>query len=139
MIPGKGDIKVVCKSFKDEGKVAAPNIEFGVKSTFSKCSSLGAPCKTEGGKKETITTETLAGTLGYLNKGSKIVGADLASESAPGSGYVAQFECEGVAKVRVHGSVIGVVTGDINTFSKESTTTFSVGPYLAKSPLATRR
>jgi hypothetical protein len=132
VIPGKGDIKVECQSFKDEGKVAAPNIEFGVKSTFSKCKSLGAPCKTAGGKKETITTETLAGTLGYLNKAGKVVGADLASESAPGSGYVAQFECEGVAKVRVHGSVIGTVTGDINSINKESTTTFAVGPYLGE-------
>ena len=132
VIPGKGDIKVECQSFKDEGKVAAPNIEFGVKSTFSKCKSLGAPCKTEGGKKETITTETLAGTLGYLSKSGKVVGADLASEKTPGSGYVAQFECEGVAKVRVHGSVIGTVTGDINTFNKESTTTFSVGTYLGE-------
>ena len=132
VIPGKGDIKVECASFKDEGKVAAPNIEFGVKTTFSKCKSLGAPCKTEGGKKETITTETLAGTLGYLNKEGKVVGADLANEAAPGSGYLAQFECEGVAKVRVHGSVIGQVTGDINTFSKESSTIFSVGPYLGE-------
>src|ERR1700688_198627 len=34
VIPGKGDIKVECASFKDEGKVAVPNKELGVKSTF---------------------------------------------------------------------------------------------------------
>jgi hypothetical protein len=132
VIPGKGDIKVECASFKDSGQVAAPNVEFNVVSIFSKCKSLGAPCKTVGGKKETITTEKLAGTLGYLNKAGKVVGADLANEASPGSGYLAQFECEGVAKVRVHGSVIGQQTGDINVISKESSAVFSVGPYLGE-------
>jgi hypothetical protein len=132
VIPGKGDIKVECGSFKDSGKVAAPNIQFNVVSIFSKCKSLGAPCKTPGGKKETITTEKLAGTLGYLNKAGKVVGADLSNEAKPGSGYLAQFECEGAAKVRVFGAVIGQQTGDINVISKESSTVFSVGPYLGE-------
>jgi hypothetical protein len=132
VIPGKGDIKVECASFKDEGKVAAPNKVFGVKTTFSKCKSLGAPCKTEGGKKETITTNALAGELGWLNKSGGVAGESLTNEAAPGSGYLATFECEGLAKVRVHGAVIGTMGKDVNTFSKESSTTFSVGPYLGE-------
>lgn len=132
VIPGKGDVKVECASFKDEGNTAAPNLVYGVKATFSKCKSLGFPCKTEGGKKETITTESLAGELGYV-EGSygTVVGEDLANEKEPGTGLEAHFECEGEAKVRVAGSVIGTLSGDINTISKESTTTYSVGEYLS--------
>ena len=61
VIPGKGDIKVECASFKDAGSVAAPSGVFNVNSEFTKCKSLGAPCNTEGAKKETITTNKLAG------------------------------------------------------------------------------
>jgi len=130
VIPGKGDIKVECASFKDEGQVAAPNKVFGVKSTFSKCKSLGAPCAS-GAKKETITTETLAGQLGWLNKAGNKAGESLTSEATPNTGYLAQFECTGLAKVRVHGAVIGEVT-PVGKVSKESTTVFAVGPYLGE-------
>jgi hypothetical protein len=132
VIPGKGDIKVECASFKDELKIALPNLVYGVKSTFSKCKSLGVPCQNEGGKKETIVTETLAGELGYLSSSGPVVGADLANEKTPGAGYLAQFECTGVAKVRVHGSVIGEQKGDVNKFSKTSENIYSVGPYLGE-------
>lgn len=132
VIPGKGDIKVECTSFKDEGKVAMPNKVYGVKTTFSKCKSLGAPCKTEGGKKETITTQSLAGELGWLNKEAGVAGESLTNEASPGSGYLATFECEGLAKVRVHGAVIGTSGKDVNAINKESSTTFSVGPYLGE-------
>jgi hypothetical protein len=131
VVPGKGDIKVECASFKDEGSVAAPDLVLNVKSTFSKCKSLGSPCKTEGGKKETITTETLAGNLGWLNKAGKVAGESLANQAHPGTGYNATFECEGLAKVRVFGAVIGTVT-PVGSISKESTTTFAVGPYLGE-------
>jgi hypothetical protein len=133
VVPGKGDIKVECQSFKDGGKVAnAGGIgkEFAVTSTFSKCKSLGAPCSS-GAKKETISTEVLAGNLGWLKKPSNI-GASLFNEATPGSGYLAQFECTGLAKVRVHGAVIGEVVGDVEKFSKEGETIFAVGPYLGE-------
>jgi hypothetical protein len=128
VIPGKGDIKVECASFKDSGSVVAPSGVFNVKSTFSKCKSLEAPCKTEGGKKETITTEKLAGSLGYLNKAHTAAGESLTSESAPGSGFLATFECEGLAKVRVHGAVIGALT-PFGVVSKESSSVFAVAEY----------
>ena len=134
VIPGKGDIKVECASFKDSGKVAnvgGVGKQFGVVATFSKCKSLGAPCSS-GAKKETITTETLAGNLGWVNKGAGIAGASLFNEATPGSGYNAQFECTGLAKVRVHGGVIGVQGGDVGVFSKETTATYAVGPYLGE-------
>ena len=131
VIPGKGDIKVECASFKDSGSVAAPSGVFNVTSEFKKCKSLGAPCKTEGGKKETITTNKLAGSLGYLNKAHSAAGESLTSEAEPGTGYLATFECEGLAKVRVHGAVIGALS-PFGVVSKESSSVFSVGPYLGE-------
>ena len=83
MIPGKGDIKIECASFKDSGQLAVPDKEFNVVAVFNKCKSLGAPCKTEGGKKETITTEKLAGNLGWIDKSSNSAGASLFDEAAP--------------------------------------------------------
>jgi hypothetical protein len=131
VIPGKGDIKVECASFKDAGQVAVPNKVFNVTSEFKKCKSLGSPCKTEGGKKETITTNKLAGALGYMNKAHTAAGESLTNEAEPGSGYLATFECEGLAKVRVHGAVIGALA-PFGVVSKESKSIFSVGPYLGE-------
>jgi hypothetical protein len=128
VIPGKGDIKVVCASFKDAGSVVAPSGVAKVTSTFSKCKSLGSPCKTEGGKKETITTNSLAGELGYLNKAHTAAGESLTNEAAPGSGFLATFECEGLAKVRVHGAVIGALS-PFGSVAKESKSIFSVAEY----------
>jgi len=128
VIPGKGDIKVECASFKDAGSVVAPSGVDKVTSTFSKCKSVGAPCKTEGGKKETITTNSLEGELGYLNKAHTAAGESLTSEAAPGSGYLATFECEGLAKVRVHGAVIGALS-PFGSISKDSDSIFTVAEY----------
>jgi hypothetical protein len=130
VIPGKGDIKIECASFKDSGSVAVPNKEFNVVATFSKCKSLGAPCAS-GVKKETITTAKLAGNLGWINKGAGKAGASLTSEAAPGTGFLAEFECTGLAKVRVHGAVIGSI-GPVGVVTKEATSSFAVGPYLGE-------
>jgi len=131
VIPGKGDIKVECASFKDAGSVSAPSGVFNVTSEFKKCKSLGAPCKTEGGKKETITTNKLAGSLGYLTTAKNSAGESLTSEAEPGSGFLATFECEGLAKVRVHGAVIGELS-PFGSISKESKSTFTVAPWLGE-------
>jgi hypothetical protein len=131
VIPGKGDITIECESFKDSGQLALPDKEFNVVAEFKKCKSLGFPCKTEGGKKETIKTNKLAGNLGWINKGAKSAGAALFDEGEPGPGILAQFECEGVAKVRVHGGVIGKVE-PVDQVSKEATVTYAVGEYLGE-------
>jgi hypothetical protein len=130
VIPGKGDIKIECASFKDSGSVGVPDKEFNVVATFSKCKSLGAPCAS-GSKKETITTNKLAGNLGWLKKASNQAGASLTSEAAPDTGYLAEFECTGLAKVRVHGAVIGTIA-PVAVLSKEATSSFAVGPYLGE-------
>lgn len=121
------DIPVECASFKGGGKAVAPNLVTGVTTTFSKCKALGAPC--ENGKKETIVTKTLAGSLGWISKPGKIVGTDLALETAPGE-PVAEFKCEALGEVHTKGSVIGENTGDVEAISKVSTLVFKPGKFL---------
>ena len=73
----------------------------------------------------------MAGSLGYMDKAHTAAGQSLTSEAEPGTGYAVEFECEGLAKVRVHGAVIGALS-PFNVIQKESATTFSVGPYLGE-------
>jgi hypothetical protein len=123
----KVDIPVSCASLKGGGKDVAPNLVVGVTTTFSKCKALGAPC--QNGKKETITTEVLAGQLGWLNKAGKAVGTDLVQEKTPGA-QIAAFTCEALGEIRTAGSVIGQNTGNVGAISKTSTLTFAPGTYL---------
>lgn len=134
VIPGKGDIRVECAASKDEAHQmdsGGRGYFFGVKTTLGKCTTLGAPCQSAGAKSGEIHTNTLAGPLGHLSEGSA-VGVDLANEATPGTGYLVEFECTGVAAVRVSGDVIAPITGDVATISPESTITYTVGPYLGE-------
>jgi hypothetical protein len=132
VIPGKGDIKVECASFKDSGQMVPAKFEKGVVAEFKKCKALGAPCQNAGGMVGTIKTNVLAGELGYLSMTGPAVGISLANESSPGAGYLAEFECTGLAKIRIHGALIGQILGIINKIGKESQVVYSVGPYLGE-------
>jgi len=123
----KVDIPVECAAFKGGFSIAAPNLILKAKTTFSKCKALGAPC--ENVRKETIETKTLAGSLGWINKAGKIVGADLVNEETPG-GIVAEFTCAALGEIRTGGSVIGQVTGNVEVINGASKTVFTPGPYL---------
>jgi hypothetical protein len=124
-IPGKGDIPVECGSAKSESTDVAPDLVTKAITTFSKCKAAGAPCQS-GTKKETIVTAPLSGHLGYISKSPLKVGVILTDEAKPGSGYLAEFDCTGVAHIRTLGAVIGEDTGNINTFSKTSELKFTV-------------
>ena len=124
-IPGKGDIPVECEKFKDSGQPVLPNLQVNVVAIFSKCKFAGLPCQS-GTKSGEIVTKKLAGELGYVSKSPLKVGASLYAETEPGTGLEAEFTCTGAAKIRVHGGVIGTQGGDVNTFSKVSTTTYKV-------------
>ncbi|MHB8531571.1 MAG: hypothetical protein ACYDC2_02510 [Solirubrobacteraceae bacterium] len=124
-IPGKGDIPVECASFKDSGNAVLPNLQNKVVGVFSKCKFAGLPCQS-GTKSGEIKTNPAAGELGYVSKSPLVVGASLTSESAPGTGLLAEFTCTGAAKIRVHGAVIGTQEGDINTISKTSSIDYDV-------------
>ncbi len=130
VIPGKGDIKVACAGAKDVVTPVLGGVA-KVKVTFSKCKSGGSPCSSAA-KKETIETASLAGPLGYISKSPVVIGTELANEANPATGVTTEFECTGLAKVRVKGASIGIQTGDIGNFSKEYTSTFEVGPYLGE-------
>jgi len=139
-IPGKGDVPVVCADAKGSDQPVAPNLVTKAVTIFSKCKAAGAPCQS-GSKKETIETVPLAGTLGYISKSPLKVGVELTSEKEPGTGYLAQFDCTGVAHVRTFGAVIGETTGDINHFSKTGDLVFTTqeknygfGPSVVNNP-----
>jgi len=139
-IPGKGDIPVECGAAKGESTPVAPNLVTKAVTTFSKCKAAGAPCQS-GTKKETIVTAPLAGHLGYISKSPLKVGVILTDEAKPGSGYLAEFDCTGVAHIRTLGAVIGELTGDINHFSKTAELAFTVqtkeygfGPSVVNNP-----
>ncbi len=127
----KVDIPVECAKFKGTFEVAPPNIIHNAVTTFSKCKALEAPC--ENVKKETIATEKLAGTIGWVEgTGKTVAGTDLASEAEPGAGSVAAFTCAALGEIRTKGSVIGVNAGNTNVVEKSSTLTFTPGPYIGE-------
>jgi hypothetical protein len=125
VIPGVGDAKVECGGVKDSGNVAAPNRELRVVLAFSKCVSLGSPCVS-------FSTAPLAGELGWLDKEAGEVGISLSNEAAPGSGLIAQIECPGLVKVRIHGAFIGVQKGDIHELSKVTAVKYVVGNFIGE-------
>jgi len=141
-IPGKGDVPVECAAAKGVTTAVAPNLVAKAVTVFSKCKAAGAPCQS-GSKKETIETVALAGKLGYISKSPLKVGVVLTSEKEPGTGFLAQFDCTGVAHVRTFGAVIGEQVGDINTFSKSAELKFTIqtkeygfGPSKVNNPVA---
>jgi len=125
----KVDIPVECASFKGGFSIAPPNIVAKSVSVFSKCKALGAPCS--NGKKETITTKSLAGNLGWINKAGDIVGTDLVNEAEPGK-YVAEFTCEALGEIRTGGSVIGQNTGNVAVVNGASNLVFAPGTYIGE-------
>jgi hypothetical protein len=126
-IPQVGEPKVECANVKNSGKVAMPNREFGVTFAFSKCKLLGSSCPD-------FTTSPLAGELGWLNKEKGEAGIALSNEAAPGSGYIAQFECPGVAKIRIFGAFIGEQKGDVHQLSPNASMRYRLGNYLGELP-----
>jgi hypothetical protein len=125
--PGLGGAKVVCASSTDTGEVTG--LRSGVdRITLSGCEMAGKKCTSEGtnstpsGASGVIDTNRLATTL--LGPVSGQVWNEIASsEHEP---YAAEFGCEGPL-FRTSGSAAGVLSGDINTPSLTSTTTFAGG------------
>jgi hypothetical protein len=93
-------------------------IEIGKGNATSCVASDKASCTSAGEKKGTIALSPLMGWVVPLSEGRP--GVIL----KPEEGALASFECEGLA-VKVSGSVLGVISGDVNTISKTATWTFS--------------
>ncbi|HYB24523.1 MAG TPA: hypothetical protein VED41_12045, partial [Solirubrobacteraceae bacterium] len=66
-----------------------------------------------------IKVPAMRGELGYVEEPpSTVVGLRLESEATP-DGVISEFSCE-IVHATLKGQVIGVVSKDVNTFSKES-------------------
>jgi len=127
--PEGATIHIECATNKGVSTSTAPNLVSKAVTSFAKCKVLGSPCQS-GAKKETITTNSLAGELVDI-EGGEGVGTVLGAEAGPAS-FLASFVCTEVAETNVLGSLIGVNTGNVNKFSKTSTLSFTTGPGLGE-------
>jgi hypothetical protein len=120
--------RMVCPSTTISGVPVAPNGVAKVELTLKKCKYGATPCDTEGGPLETIETEPLSGQLGWLSKSSNVAGLSLTSESSPGTGFIANFDCLGLAEFRWTGAFIAVI-GPTKKVTKETELDYSVAEY----------
>lgn len=111
---------VACTSSSDSGKFTSPKGAGDVVVVFKGCELNGHKCENTG-KAGEVKTNPLKGEIGYVEKATHKVGVDLSAETGL---YEAQFHC-GEITMRVSGSVIGLVTSAINTFTKEATLSFT--------------
>jgi hypothetical protein len=118
-----GDLTVVCKSAKDSGTAALPNVEKEVSISYSSCKALSTKvCTSPGAKKGEIKVTGLRGEFGYVEEAPNptVVGLRFENEADPG-GLMDSFSCEDV-EGKVFGQVIGVQSKDINEINKEAET-----------------
>lgn len=111
---------VTCKSAKSAGEVTGPKTST-VTVEFKTCATEGKKCTSPAAKAGTIKTNKLTATLGFIEGG---VGSEIEG-GASGVTNQAEFNCEGTA-ITTNGTLIGVNSGNIDKFSKESTQTFAV-------------
>jgi hypothetical protein len=111
--------QVTCASSKGAGEITGPR-ESNATLEFSKCTSSGESCASAGAKAGTIRTTTMRKRLLLLHYNTGYVVVAVTSGEP-----FAEFSC-GAEKVKTTGSVVGEVTGDINTVSKTSTESFTV-------------
>jgi hypothetical protein len=107
---------------KSSNNVAKSAWESGTKGRtlstfFNVVTSSGGNCNNVPGQTNTVETEKLASEMGWINQGTQTVGTSFKGEN---SEFSAQFECEGLGKVKVKGSVIGTVTSPAVNFSAKT-------------------
>lgn len=114
---------VSCHSVKASGELIGTKDQRAVVDTLVSCRMGGQRCTSAGAQPGRIVTSPLSGVLGYLagaGTSTPTVGISISSEAGP----VAEFMC-GMTGVRLQGSVLGVVSSDVDFVSKVSTETFS--------------
>ena len=90
----KTEIKIECTSETNSGEAVGKNKVENVHVTFKGCILLGAlPCQNTGAPEGEVTTNTLKGELGYIDKASHEVGIRLTP--AQKKGRFAVFHCTG--------------------------------------------
>lgn len=116
-IPGVGIAgETVCTKAKGEGHITGPTTG-NTQVTFEKCTSEGESCASPGESAGKIKTQVLNTEL--AETGGKVI-----QRVGEAGKLSAEFKC-GPKEIFTTGTADGVVTGDINTITKDSTTTFS--------------
>jgi hypothetical protein len=110
---------VTCTKAKGEGRITGPSTG-NVTVTFEKCTSSGESCASAGESAGKIKTALLTTTLAENEEKTAVI-IRVGEAGAPS----ASFSC-GAEKVVTTGTADGVDTGNVNTFSKDATNTFSV-------------
>jgi hypothetical protein len=108
---------VQCKTAKATGELTGPKTST-LTLELRSCSSEDKKCTSPGAKTAVVVTRPLTATLGYVLGG---VGVDV---EASDHGAFAEFACEGLGVV-TRGSVIGTITGNVDSVSREATLTFA--------------
>jgi hypothetical protein len=114
--------KLECKSTTATGELTGTKEVKDVILKSTGCETVEARCTSAGNPVDHITTNALKGEYGYIaGQGTKAptIGLLLESEGA----YAAELNC-GEVPVRIQGSIIGEVSGDVNAITTEPTYTF---------------
>jgi hypothetical protein len=117
-----GKTKLKCHGGTAKGELTGPKTDTAT-ITFTECEYGGVVCSTPGAGTGELVTSQLAGTLGYISgagTGKPVVGIRLAPVTGT---QFAGVECGGVA-VSISGSVVGLLTAQINKMSLTSTLKF---------------
>lgn len=124
-IPKKAEVHIECEKTSFTGRPTGTSGIAQAKFGFSKCSWQGGPCNA-------VETQALSGHLGWLDAGKDEAGVSLTSERTPGTGLIAEFNCEGGARFRFTGSfIIGIGPSAVGLVNEHELSA-SVGDYLGE-------
>lgn len=119
---------IACKKSTDVGKITGESTGTEV-ITLQQCTGEEEPCTSSGAKTGDIVTDPLTTTLVTLKEETDseagIVGIDVAGTGGEEKDVTAEFKC-GTDVLKTTGSLLGAVTGDVWSASKDQTETFAI-------------
>ncbi len=118
------EVHIDCGKASFTGHPVAPSGISQARLSFSKCSWQGGTC-------DTIQTEPLSGKLGWLDQSTGTAGLSLTSEKTPGSGVIANVNCEEGVKFRITGAFIAGL-GPSGALTTEHTLNYQTGEYIGE-------
>jgi hypothetical protein len=135
-----GGHEVTCASFAEEGERVMPNLLKNLTITFKSCFATGTTAKCYGQEEgettkfKEVTSETLAGELGYVSHSPLKVGLKLVNQAEPGGLLIQKIYCGGSAVFheRWRGSLTGELRGAVNVSSNKATLAYVLGSYLGE-------
>jgi hypothetical protein len=121
-VPRIGGSGLLCRSGRDKGKFTSPTTVGDVVLELGRCNFAGrGPCLASGSESTIVKSNPLSGRLGYISKSPVRVGMSLGAEGPP---FPPLF-CGGIV-AEITGSVIGEVTGNVNTLSRHTEDVFAL-------------